>query len=165
MYLRNFLPCLLSLLITLPKSLSQNSAPATVTPPPTASTLSPGQKACNLYGDYLSICNSLSPGFNTFTNFSSQAPCLCYSSTSWVPSVYDGYLGTCVSYLSASKPAEYSSVTAAAGGAPVTTPCEKVGNVLAAESSFNAMTATTSTPTASSRNAGVRTLVSVLRLL
>ena len=165
MYLLNSLPSLLYFLIHLPKSLSQTSLPATITPPPAISTLSPGQQACDLYIDILSICNYSTPGLITFTDFSSEAPCLCYSSSSWAPSIYDGYLGTCISYLSASNPAEYSSVTFAAGGPPVTTPCEKVGDVLAIESSFNAtasMTATTSMPTTSTQSAGARVLVSVV---
>lgn len=51
-------------------------------------------EACGLVLDAISICESFSPGFLTYAP-SRQAPCLCYSSSTWMPEVFDGAISTC----------------------------------------------------------------------
>jgi hypothetical protein len=55
----------------------------------------------------ISYCNSVSPGFTTF-NPTAQAPCLCYSSTSWAPGLFDGVAVTCANYISTAVSSDYS---------------------------------------------------------
>ena len=141
---------------SLPPSLAQSSAstsPAITSPPSTTTTYSPGQLACLSEGEYISICNSLTPGFVSLTDFSLQAPCLCYSSTSWAPSIYDGYHSSCLNWYSTADPSDYFSITAEGTAPPVTAPCQKVGDVVAAFSSYEAtvsQNATTSPSTTTS---------------
>lgn len=71
----------------------------------------------------ISYCNSVSPGFTTF-NPTAQAPCLCYSSTSWAPGLFDGVAVTCANYISTAVSSDYSIFSALAGF------CISVGDVL-----------------------------------
>jgi hypothetical protein len=84
--------------------------------------------ACNTVSEYLSICESYTPGFSTLA-FSEQAPCLCYSSTVWSPQLYDGYWDTCWTSFSAIDYPGYASVTAM-DGPIVFNQCRSAGNVL-----------------------------------
>jgi hypothetical protein len=79
--------------------------------------------ACSTVGYALSYCNSVSPGFTTMDP-SSQAPCLCYSSTVWNPSAFDGAVLTCAEYVSSVAPSSLSDITFLDGF------CTSVGNVL-----------------------------------
>ena len=79
--------------------------------------------ACSAVGSALSFCNSVSPGFTTMDP-TSQAPCLCYSSTAWVPDDFDGAVLTCAEYVSSAAPTSLSLVTGLEGF------CSDVGNVL-----------------------------------
>jgi hypothetical protein len=97
-----------------------NSASATTTTPGTLAAL---PTACSLVVDAISFCESVSPGFSTL-NPTYQAPCLCYSSTSWDPEYFDGAVATCASGLSAQGDlADYSTVELLAGF------CTSVGDV------------------------------------
>jgi hypothetical protein len=51
-------------------------------------------EACGVVLDAISICESFSPGFLTYAA-SRQAPCLCYSSGTWIPNFFDGAIATC----------------------------------------------------------------------
>ena len=89
----------------------------------TTGTLTAVPAACSLVTDAISFCESVSPGFLSL-NPTSQAPCLCYSSTSWNPEHFDGAVATCASALSAQGDlAGYSTAELLAGF------CTSVGNV------------------------------------
>ncbi len=64
---------------------------------------------CSFVSFALSFCNSVSPGFSTLPS-SSQAPCLCYSSTSWSPDGFDGPVLTCANYVKTADPYYYSNI-------------------------------------------------------
>jgi hypothetical protein len=82
-----------------------NRAPQVTTLPP----------ACSTVEAAISFCESVSPGFATLDP-TNQAPCLCYSSTSWDPEFFDGAVATCASGLSAQGDlAGYSTVEVLAG--------------------------------------------------
>jgi hypothetical protein len=51
-------------------------------------------EACGVALTAISACESFSPGFLTFAA-SSQAPCLCYSSDTWIPDFFDDVISTC----------------------------------------------------------------------
>ncbi len=78
--------------------------------------------ACLVVGEALAICGSLSPGFTTLQP-TAQAHCLCYSSTSWMPSIFDNAVGSCANYASTALPAAYQPLANLEGF------CESVGDV------------------------------------
>jgi hypothetical protein len=84
-------------------------------PEPTPTTTPPAQllqqnSACQLVGEALAICDSLTPGFNTLQP-TDQAHCLCYSSTSWMPNIFDGAVKTCADYASTAVPGAFPSLS------------------------------------------------------
>jgi hypothetical protein len=88
---------------------------------------------CSFVGFALSYCNSISPGFTTYEP-SSQAPCLCYSSTSWAPQSFDGAVLTCAEYVSSVAPQSLTDIVGLEGF------CSSVGDVFSgAESSLGSM--------------------------
>jgi len=115
------------------------SVPAHTTPPPSQSTAVGGDldsnPGCSLVSFALSYCISASPGFTTLAP-SLQAPCLCYSSTSWDPSLFDNAVATCAEYASTAVPSDYSAFSALEGF------CSSVGNVLSQPVSVPAQTTT-----------------------
>lgn len=60
--------------------------------------------------------------------FSSQASCVCYSSSVWQPSVFDNALDTCLVHLSTASPAQFSSI---GGNIIPTNPCALEGDIVA----------------------------------
>jgi hypothetical protein len=78
--------------------------------------------ACTFALDAIDYCSSVSPGFLSMAP-SRQAPCLCYSSTAWVPTIFDGAVSTCASYARTADPADYSAISGLQGF------CSSVGNV------------------------------------
>lgn len=106
-----------------PASVSATTTPPAVTPAPASVDIFTNS-ACSTVGFALSYCNSVSPGFTTMDP-SSQAPCLCYSSTVWNPSEFDGAVLTCAEYVSSVAPSSLSDITFLDGF------CTSVGNVLA----------------------------------
>ncbi len=81
--------------------------------------------ACSLVTSILSLCNSISPGFSTYS-YTDQTSCLCYTnSTVWIPDVFDNAIATCAQSVSAT-PSEYSQVTGwegfCTGSGPLSTP-------------------------------------------
>ncbi|KAH6669588.1 hypothetical protein B0J14DRAFT_599018 [Halenospora varia] len=84
--------------------------------------------ACSFAYSAISYCSSVSPGFLSMAE-TKQAPCLCYSSTSWVPGIFDGAVATCASYASTAAPSDYSALHALEGF------CTSVGNVRIASAS------------------------------
>lgn len=108
-----------------PATVSATTTPAAkVTPAPASGTVDIfTNPACSTVGFALSYCNSVSPGFTTMDP-SSQAPCLCYSSTVWNPSAFDGAVLTCAEYVSSAAPSSLSDITGLEGF------CSEIGNVL-----------------------------------
>lgn len=78
--------------------------------------------ACLVVGEALAICGSLSPGFTTLQP-TEQAHCLCYSSTSWMPNIFDKAVESCANYASTAVPAAYQPLANLEGF------CESVGDV------------------------------------
>jgi hypothetical protein len=101
----------------------------------------PNASACGTVSAILSVCESLTPGFTSFTNFNFQAPCLCYASTYWYPNGYDGWLGSCYAGYKTANPTAYASFTASIQGPPDTTPCHQVGNILSSSQFTGPVTA------------------------
>jgi hypothetical protein len=96
-------------------------------PEPTSTTTAPAQllqqnSACQLVGEALAICDSLTPGFNTLQP-TDQAHCLCYSSTSWMPNIFDGAVKTCADYASTAVPGAFTPLSNLEGF------CQGVGDV------------------------------------
>lgn len=70
--------------------------------------------ACEVVKSLLSVCNSISPGFTTFS-YENQTRCLCYpNTTSWQPEIFDGAVATCAQDVS-TIPSEYSQVASLEG--------------------------------------------------
>lgn len=63
---------------------------------------------------------------------SSQAPCLCYSSTKWSPDGFDGPVKTCAEYVSTAAPSDYSDIAAVEGF------CTSVGDITLSPTSGSA---------------------------
>ena len=99
-----------------------NLGPGAVTNSPDP-TVAPA--ACTIIASVISLCNELTPGF-TDLDATSQASCLCYSSTSWVPQLFDGNVATCAKQLSTVDPTDVSVVT------PFFSFCESVGDITTA---------------------------------
>ena len=81
--------------------------------------------ACAVVISALSFCNSVSPGFTTL-DATSQAPCLCYSSTSWSPAGFDDPVSSCSKYWQTAEPSDFSDISGLSGF------CTSVGDVLGA---------------------------------
>lgn len=109
---------------TTPISATLHLTPASVTTAAASASVdiftNPG---CSWLGVAISYCNSVSPGFTTYDP-TSQAPCLCYSSTAWAPNSFDGPVLTCANYVSTAAPQSLSIITPFEGF------CSSVGNVL-----------------------------------
>jgi len=96
--------------------------------------------ACGTVDFALSYCSSVSPGFLTMA-LTDQAPCLCYSSTSWIPDAFDGAVETCAEYAATALPAsEYSDLAGLEGF------CSAIGDV--ENSGSPATVSATTTPAA-----------------
>jgi hypothetical protein len=98
-------------------------APTTASPnPATASVNIFTNPGCSFVSFALSFCNSATPGFSTL-DVTSQAPCLCYSSTSWSPDGFDGPVQTCANFVSTAVPSAYSDIAAIEGY------CNSIGDI------------------------------------
>ncbi|KAL8741368.1 MAG: hypothetical protein Q9190_006014 [Brigantiaea leucoxantha] len=107
----------------------------------------PGALACSSFESVLDRCAGATPGFGEIDGFSSSASCLCYSSSTYRPRIFDGYFGSCLEYISASDPDTYTSITDEAGESFTTAPCASVGNIKAAPTGVVGGPAPTATPT------------------
>lgn len=79
--------------------------------------------ACDLVISAIDFCASVSPGYVSLPR-SRQAPCLCYSSTSWLPSIFDNAVQTCVNYAQTAYPVDFPTFSSLEGF------CSKIGDVL-----------------------------------
>ncbi|CAG8959302.1 hypothetical protein HYFRA_00013072 [Hymenoscyphus fraxineus] len=97
--------------------------------------------ACNYVYSAIDYCSSVSPGWISAPE-KTQATCLCYSSTSWIPSVFDSSVSSCAQYVKTVDPQDYS-VIANLGGF-----CSSAGNVRG--NNIATSTRTPTSPTAAS---------------
>jgi hypothetical protein len=84
-------------------------------------------QSCGPWENIENSCAAANPSYTLLTAFVSQAPCLCYSSSTWAPNIYDDALATCLSYLSTASPAFYTSID---GPNLPRTPCDEVSSVV-----------------------------------
>ena len=77
---------------------------------------------CQLVEEALAICCSLTPDF-TDMSATAQAPCLCYSSSSWEPNLFDNAVISCANYAFTAIPSAYAPIANLEGF------CSSVGNV------------------------------------
>lgn len=103
---------------------------------PADSSADPNFRACAQAESLIDECNSQTSGFTDLSNFSSQAPCLCYTSSTFAPSIFDGYFESCLAYFSSASPRDYSSITAQNGGTQGS--CSAVGDVVNGPASVSA---------------------------
>jgi hypothetical protein len=110
------------------------SFPETIaTMPVSAPQILQQNSACVIVGEAIDICNTLSPGFNTLQP-TAQAHCLCYSSASWMPEIFDNAVKTCADYASTAVSGVYQPLSNLEGF------CQSIGDV---ETSSPAVTLTT----------------------
>ncbi|TVY80711.1 hypothetical protein LSUE1_G003571, partial [Lachnellula suecica] len=81
------------------------NAPAP-TPPPSLKD----NPSCQLVGEALAICGSLTPSFKDLPA-TSQAECLCYSSTIWAPEIFDSAVKYCADFASTAATAAYPAMS------------------------------------------------------
>jgi hypothetical protein len=80
---------------------------------------------CQTQSSIQASCSVASSNFSTLA-FSDQASCLCYTGSSFAPSIFDGAWKGCLAYYSTVSSAVYSSMSLNQVG---TTPCASAGNV------------------------------------
>lgn len=101
-----------------------NNFSVTVTSSSTT-TVTGNSAACNSWDAMEITCSNAIPSF-TALPFSVEASCLCYSSSSYAPFIYDNYLDQCLAYLSTADTTFYASL---GGDQLPRSPCSEVGNV------------------------------------
>jgi hypothetical protein len=80
----------------------------------------PYQAACLSFESISSSCDTKIPGFAAEA-ISAEENCLCFTSGTYAPSIFDGYWASCLNYYSPASPAIYSS--SLRGDAGVRSPC------------------------------------------
>jgi hypothetical protein len=100
-----------------------SSAATTYAPLGSNSSNMGGSAACNAVNSAINLCTSLTPGFMRLQS-TDQAKCLCYSLSSWAPSVFDGAVSTCCPYANTADTTLYSTISTLSGF------CGSVGNVM-----------------------------------
>ena len=116
---------------------------------PTSIANDPNYIACNSFYGIFENCASQTPGFSN-EPFTSKAFCVCYSSKTYVGSVFDGYYSSCLAYFSTGVPSEYSQIQSSDGGAITSRPCSANAGALTASAGKTTAAsngATTLTPT------------------
>lgn len=88
-------------------------------------TVTGNSAACNSWNAIEITCSIATPSFMALP-FSVEASCLCYSSSSYAPFIYDNYLDQCLAYLSTANTAFYASLD---GDQLPRSPCSEAGNV------------------------------------
>jgi len=106
-----------------PRQVESSSITASASAP--ASSLDPNYASCQTAFSFIESCAAETTSF-TDLNDGMQASCLCYSSSTWVPNVFDAYQTACVLWASTADPTDASVFQAAAGL------CTRVGNVASA---------------------------------
>lgn len=95
---------------------------------------------CNSWAEVISLCSDQVPNFAS-APYTEQAECLCYEGTSWVPSIFDGWVATCASWAKTSDPTDYTIVDSWAGL------CTNVGPVTATPTPLATAKTPAATPT------------------
>ncbi|TVY94238.1 hypothetical protein LAWI1_G000761 [Lachnellula willkommii] len=149
-------------------SSSASGAPATTaissafvpSAPSSSSRRTSRNPGCSTLSFALSYCSSVSPGFLTMSP-SDQAPCLCYSASSFNPSFFDNAVQTCADYAQTADPADYRDIAALEGF------CSSVGDVLQNANTAAPTTRNSGSTTAltGARKQGIRRLAPRLLLL
>jgi hypothetical protein len=84
--------------------------------------------SCEPWLNFENSCAAATSDFTLLTDFASQAPCLCYTSSTWAPDAYDSALATCLSYFSTASPEYYTS--SLNGPNLPRTPCLEVASII-----------------------------------
>ncbi|APA09275.1 predicted protein [Sclerotinia sclerotiorum 1980 UF-70] len=82
---------------------------------------------CALVSSTLFACESIIPGFTSLLP-SAQASCLCYSLSTWIPTVFDKAVQTCANFASTAVPDAYPAFVNLEGF------CGNIGNIKTGES-------------------------------
>ncbi|KAE9368710.1 hypothetical protein N431DRAFT_547634 [Stipitochalara longipes BDJ] len=114
--------------------------PETATMPASPAQLLQQNSACVVLGEAIDICNTLNPGFNTLQP-TAQAHCLCYSSTSWMPEIFDNAVKTCADYASTAVFGAYQPLANLEGF------CQSIGDVETSSAAFTITTIYQTIPT------------------
>lgn len=108
---------------------ASNLAPRLVTGTTSAGTSTilhdPNYLSCSKAFSTIDSCAAETTGFTTLDD-GDQASCLCYSSSTWLPNVFDAYQSACVQWAATADKTALSAFEAAAGL------CTRVGNVASA---------------------------------
>jgi hypothetical protein len=121
----------LNLLLLESFSLLSSAKSLTITKAPQAQALpliarqAGDPSSCILLNSIASSCSVATASFFD-QPFSVAATCLCYSGSSYQPTIYDNAIETCLQYLSTASPPLYTSLAA---GGNTDSPCSSVGNV------------------------------------
>ena len=132
--------------MTVTSQTGSQSGALTTPPASLSSTVAGNAAACDSWDAIEMSCSNKISSF-TDLSFSDEASCLCYTSSTYAPFIFDGYLGQCLQYLSTANSSFYSSL---GGDTLPRTPCVLVGNVAsgpvatATTTSSAAMSSTTS---------------------
>lgn len=86
-----------------------------------------GERACSSFLSIVDRCAGATPGFDDIVGFSSSASCVCYSSSTFRPSIFDGFWGSCLDFFSTASPSFYASLND--DGTIPSTPCASVGDI------------------------------------
>jgi hypothetical protein len=106
--------------------------------------------SCDGFYSVESSCAMETPGFLN-VGPATQASCLCYSSSTWQPWVYDNYVSGCLAYLSTADAGYYSSIVA---DEFPTNFCVQVSTMLATVRTGAASLTSTGSPSTTASNAG-----------
>jgi hypothetical protein len=148
MYPQSLLPTIVSLALILPLAISTSTIttpPRPLLPRQTSSAFDANVAACSSYSSLASSCAAATPSFAQLP-FSSEASCLCYTAVStYAPSIYDGYWGSCLNYYQTASP-DYYSQSLSRGALP-RTPCAAAGNVLGTNAATGVVSVVVATST------------------
>jgi hypothetical protein len=119
-------PCAEAGNVMLTTSRTASQSGAVTTPPASLSSAVNGNSAaCSSWDAIEMSCSNKISSF-TDLSFTDEASCLCYTSSTYAPFIFDGYWSQCLLYYSTASPTFYSSL----GGDTLTrTPCAAAGNV------------------------------------
>ncbi|KAE8450686.1 hypothetical protein EG329_006031 [Mollisiaceae sp. DMI_Dod_QoI] len=78
--------------------------------------------ACQVVGEALAVCLTLTPSF-TALQPTAQANCLCYSSRTWSPNIFDNAVQSCANFASTAVPPAYGALS------DLENFCENIGDV------------------------------------
>ncbi|ESZ92747.1 hypothetical protein SBOR_6859 [Sclerotinia borealis F-4128] len=117
--------------------------PSTTAPATAPAAVLQQNPGCALVSSSLFSCESISPGFTSLLP-SAQAPCLCYSSSTWIPTLFDKAVQTCAIFASTAVPGAYPAFVNLEGF------CGNIGNIrTSGPATISASTTPVSTTSAS----------------